>query len=123
MAEVAGIPYPTANVFVKMESYGGEVIGTLIGGNIGLAYAIVIIALLLVGKRCRDYAFCQKNHHAESEETLGWFKQSMEEQMHLSWREFGQVLENLGLRKESALFEITFCDGKLMVGKGINWND
>lgn len=78
---------------------------------------------IIGGKKVSRLRFWSESYHAESEETLEWFRQSLGEQVTLSQRDFGQVLDRLGLRKESALFEITFCDESKITGKDINWNE
>lgn len=73
------------------------------------------------GKKVLRIRFWSESYKAESEETLTWFKNSMAEQVTMSWKEFGQVLDKLGLRKESPFLFIYFCDGSETDGRKIEW--
>lgn len=73
------------------------------------------------GRKVAIIRFWSEGYRAESEETLEWFKHSMEEQVTMSWKEFGQVLDDLGLQKRSLFLMVSFCDGGETDGKKIEW--
>ena len=73
------------------------------------------------GKKVLRIRFWSEGHKAEAEETLAWFKQTMEEQVTMSWKEFGVEIDHLGLRKDSPFLIITFCDGSEVKGNQVDW--
>lgn len=78
---------------------------------------------IIGGKKVAGLRFLMESYHAESEETLEWFKKSMEEQVVLTWHELGQVLDKLGLSKDTSFFDIQFCDDSIIEGNKINWEN
>lgn len=72
-------------------------------------------------KKISGIAFWSLGKESESKETIEWFRKSMEEKMTMSWKEFGMVLDELGLPKKGGY--ITFCDGSWMQGSDVDWGD
>ena len=73
------------------------------------------------GKKVSRIQFWSEGQQAEEKQTLEWFKSTIVEQVTMSWKEFGQKLDTLGLRKESPFLEITFCDGTMLKGDRVDW--
>ena len=73
------------------------------------------------GKTILKFNVWGETNRMDSEEILAWFEHSMEERVNMTWKEFGVILDKLGITKTNYLFEIKFGDGTSLRGNEIDW--